>query len=68
MFGPFNNIVERNTQREINQWQNVHLGKVRLFAPNNTTAKIATLPHHLFDKARGIEAYAHGLIEGTQVI
>ncbi|CAB4771386.1 unannotated protein [freshwater metagenome] len=68
MFGPFNNIVERNTQREINQWQNTHAGKVRLFAPNDLTAKIATLPHHLFDKARGIEAYAHGLIEGTQAI
>ncbi len=68
MFGPFNNIVERNTQREIDAWTSTHAGKVRLFAPNNTTAKIATLPHHLFDKARGIEAYAQGLIEGKQAI
>ncbi len=60
MFGPFNNLVERNTDREIDAWKKSCGGNVRLFAPNAATAKIATLPHHLFDKERAIEAYAHG--------
>ena len=60
MFGPFNNLVERNTDREITAWKKSCGGNVRLFAPNAETAKIATLPHHLFDKGRAIEAYAHG--------
>jgi NTE family protein len=60
MFGPFNNLVERNTDREISAWKKSCGGNVRLFAPNAETAKIATLPHHLFDKDRAIEAYAHG--------
>ena len=68
MFGPFNNIVERNTQREIDRWTRTHAGKVRLFAPNATTAKIATLPHHLFDKARAALAFKQGLSEGQQAI
>jgi len=60
MFGPFNNLVERNTDREINSWKNSCGGAVRLFAPSAATAKIATLPHHLFDKDRAIAAYSHG--------
>lgn len=60
MFGPFNNLVERNTNREIDAWKKSCGGNVRLFAPTAATAKIATLPHHLFDKDRAIEAYAHG--------
>ena len=60
MFGPFNNLVERNTDREIDAWKKSCRGNVRLFAPTAATAKIATLPHHLFDKDRAIEAYAHG--------
>jgi NTE family protein len=60
MFGPFNNLVERNTDREIDAWKKSCRGIVRLFAPTAATAKIATLPHHLFDKDRAIEAYAHG--------
>jgi predicted acylesterase/phospholipase RssA len=60
MFGPFNNLVERNTNREISDWKKSCGGTVRLFAPSAATAKIATLPHHLFDKDRAIEAYARG--------
>jgi NTE family protein len=60
MFGPFNNLVERNTDREIAAWRKSCRGNVRLFAPTATTAKIATLPHHLFDKDRAIDAYARG--------
>jgi len=60
MFGPFNNLVERNTDREIDAWKKSCSGTVRLFAPSAATAKIATLPHHLFDKDRAIEAYAGG--------
>jgi NTE family protein len=60
MFGPFNNLVERNTNREISDWKKSCGGTVRLFAPSAATAKIATLPHHLFDKDRAIEAYAQG--------
>ena len=60
MFGPFNNLVERNTDREIDAWKKSCGGTVRLFAPSAATAKIATLPHHLFDKDRAIEAYARG--------
>ena len=57
MFGPFNNIVERNTAEEIDDWTRVHGGRVILFAPSETTARIATLPHHLFDKERARAAY-----------
>jgi predicted acylesterase/phospholipase RssA len=60
MFGPFNNLVERNTDREIAAWKKSCGGNVRLFAPTAATATIATLPHHLFDKDRAIDAYAHG--------
>ncbi|MEY3070225.1 MAG: hypothetical protein RL473_332, partial [Actinomycetota bacterium] len=66
MFGPFNNLVERNTDREINSWKNSCGGAVRLFAPSATTAKVATLPHHLFDKDRAIAAYAHGREEARE--
>lgn len=57
MFGPFNNIVERNTAEEIHDWTTRHGGRVLLFAPGAVTAKVATLPHHLFDKDRGVAAY-----------
>lgn len=60
MFGPFNNLVERNTAREIEAWKESCGGNVRLFAPTAETAKVATLPHHLFDKDRAIDAYVHG--------
>lgn len=66
MFGPFNNVVERNTEREIAAWKKSCGGQVRLFAPTATTAKSATLPHHLFDRDRAIEAYGHGRLEGRQ--
>lgn len=57
MFGPFNNLVERNTAEEIEGWTSTHGGRVVLFAPSAATAKVATLPHHLFDKDRALAAY-----------
>ena len=57
MFGPFNNIVERNTAEEIDDWRARHGGRVILFAPSTSTAKIATLPHPLFDPDRARAAF-----------
>jgi hypothetical protein len=67
MFGPFNNLVERNTAREIEAWKESCGGNFRLFAPTAATAKIATLPHHLFDKDRAIHAYARGRHEALGI-
>lgn len=57
MFGPFNNIVERNTHEEINDWETATGGRAILFAPSLITSRAATLPHHLFDKERAMAAY-----------
>jgi NTE family protein len=57
MFGPFNDIVERNTHEEIAEWHATHSGRVVLFAPSHLTSRAATLPHHLFDKERAMVAY-----------
>ncbi len=57
MFGPFNDIVERNTHEEISEWHATHSGRVILFAPTELTSRAATLPHHLFDKERAMVAY-----------
>jgi len=57
MFGPFNNIVERNTHEEIAEWEARTSGRSILFAPSVVTSRAATLPHHLFDKERAMAAY-----------
>lgn len=57
MFGPFNDIVERNTHEEIAEWEATTGGRSLLFAPSTMTSRAATLPHHLFDKERAMVAY-----------
>ncbi|MFN5604075.1 MAG: patatin-like phospholipase family protein, partial [Actinomycetes bacterium] len=57
MFGPFNDIVERNTHEEIAEWEATTGGRTILFAPSIVTSRAATLPHHLFDKDRAMAAY-----------
>lgn len=57
MFGPFNDVVERNTDDEIAEWQAVTGGRTILFAPSVVTSRAASLPHHLFDKDRAMAAY-----------
>ena len=57
MFGPFNDIVERNTHEEIAEWEVATGGRTILFAPSIVTSRAATLPHHLFDKDRAMAAY-----------
>ena len=63
MFGPFNNLVQRNTADEVEEWKQKHGGQVMFFAPSETIAKVATLPHHLFDRDRGLAAYELALTE-----
>ena len=63
MFGPFGRFVEGKTDKEQEGWLNEYGGRFLEFSPRQTTADIATLPHHLFDKARAIEAYHRGRAE-----
>lgn len=63
MFGPFGKYVDRRTDAEQIEWSRHNLGRFLEFSPRSTTAHIATRPHHLFDKARAIEAYHHGRAE-----
>jgi NTE family protein len=63
MFGPFGKYVEGKTDKEQSEWLDAYGGRFLEFSPRQTTADIATLPQHLFDKARAIEAYHRGRAE-----
>lgn len=63
MFGPFGRYVEGKTDKEQEMWLSEHGGRFLEFSPRQTTADIARLPQHLFDKARAIEAYHRGRAE-----
>lgn len=63
MFGPFGRYVEGKTDKEQETWLTENGGRFLEFSPRQTTADIASLPQHLFDKARAIEAYHRGRAE-----
>ena len=63
MFGPFGRYVEGRTDKEQEMWLTENEGRFLEFSPRQTTADIARLPQHLFDKARAIEAYHRGRAE-----
>lgn len=66
MFGPFGGYMESKTDKEQEIWLDQHGGRFIEFSPRQTTADIASRPHHLFDRTRAIEAYHRGRDETTQ--
>lgn len=60
MFGPFGRLVEARTDRQQRTWHDQHEGRFIEFSPKRSTAGVATLPQHLFDPTRAIEAYHRG--------
>jgi predicted acylesterase/phospholipase RssA len=65
MFGPFGHIVDHQIHAEERKWSSHNFGTILEFSPVSETAHIATMPQHLFDKARAIDAYHHGRSEAT---
>jgi NTE family protein len=67
MFGPFGRVVDNRTDKQQDIWRKNHGGQFLEFSPRASTAGIATLPHHLFDQERAIEAYHRGRNEATYI-
>ena len=67
MFGPFGRVVDNRTDKQQDIWRERHGGQFLEFSPRASTAGIATLPHHLFDQDRAIEAYHRGRNEATYI-
>lgn len=67
MFGPFGRLVDNRTDKQQDTWRAQHGGTFLEFSPKVATAGIATLPHHLFDQDRAIEAYHRGRNEATYI-
>lgn len=67
MFGPFGRLVDNRTDKQQDTWRTAHGGTFIEFSPKVATAGIATLPHHLFDQDRAIEAYHRGRNEATYI-
>lgn len=67
MFGPFGRYVDHRTDQQQTQWHKQHGGTFIEFSPKSTTADVASLPHHLFDPRRALEAYHRGFDEATSI-
>lgn len=67
MFGPFGRLVDNRTDKQQDTWRTMHGGTFLEFSPKAATAGVATLPHHLFDQDRAIEAYHRGRNEATYI-
>lgn len=67
MFGPFGRLVDNRTDRQQKAWYTRYGGRFIEFSPKESTAGVATLPHHLFDQERAIEAYHRGRNEATYI-
>ena len=67
MFGPLGRYVDHRTDQQQKIWHDQHGGTFIEFSPKATTADIASLPHHLFDQRRALEAYHRGFDEATSV-
>lgn len=67
MFGPFGRFVDDRTDRQQKIWHDQHGGSFIEFSPKATTADIASLPHHLFDQRRAVEAYHRGFDEAISI-
>lgn len=67
MFGPFGRYVDHRTDQQQKQWHDQHGGHFIEFSPKATTADVASLPHHLFDQRRALEAYHRGYDEATSI-
>jgi predicted acylesterase/phospholipase RssA len=67
MFGPFGRYVDHRTDQQQKEWHDEHGGTFIEFSPKATTADVASLPHHLFDQRRAVEAYHRGFDEATSM-
>lgn len=63
MFGPFGRLVDNRTDRQQRIWADTHGGSFIEFSPKQSTADVASLPQHLFDQERAVEAYHRGYAE-----